>query len=184
MSGLLNEEEILASHQGLINRVIIHCNKPGAVPDLEQLLQMAEQNDWIDLVAVIRDIMSGRRDEVLLSGLDDEERIIIQAILDGLKQGSVPLSNVRADFESAHAGPGIASLIHASQSGDATAIELVTNVTRQMTEDGGDLAVLASRLQLMLGGERDEETLCQQMDRKNLLLMKSILSELRNLEMV
>jgi len=182
MSNPENEEEILRSHEGLIKRVIIHCNNPGSVPDLEQILQMAEQNDWTDLVAVIRDIISGRRDETLLSGLDDEERIIIEAILNGLKQGSVSISNVRANFESEHAGAGIASLIHASLSGDASAVDLFSNVTRQMSEDGGELAVLASRLQLMLGGERNEETLCQQMDEKNLQLIQNILSELRNLE--
>jgi len=182
MSNPENEEEILRSHEGLIKRVIIHCNNPGSVPDLEQILQMAEQNDWTDLVAVIRDIMSGNRDETLLSGLDDEERVIIEAILNSLKQGPISISGVRANYDSEHAGPGIASLIHASQAGDANAVEVFTNVTRQMAEEGGDLTVLASRLQLMLGGERNEETLCQQMDGKNLQLMQDILSELRNLE--
>ena len=32
-------EQILQSHAGLIHRVVMHCNNPGSVPDLEQVLQ-------------------------------------------------------------------------------------------------------------------------------------------------
>ena len=63
-------EQILQSHAGLIHRVVMHCNNPGSAPDLEQVLQQAEANDWTDLVRAIRDIMSGNRDESLLLGLD------------------------------------------------------------------------------------------------------------------
>ena len=41
----------------------MHCNNPGSVPDMEQVLQMAADNDWKQLVTAIRDIMSGNRDE-------------------------------------------------------------------------------------------------------------------------
>ena len=54
-------EQILQSHTGLIHRVVMHCNNPGSVPDMEQVLQMATENDWAALVSVIRDIMSGNR---------------------------------------------------------------------------------------------------------------------------
>ncbi len=47
-------EQILQSHSGLIHRVVMHCNNPGSVPDLEQVLEQAEKNDWQDLVAAIR----------------------------------------------------------------------------------------------------------------------------------
>ena len=55
----------------------MHCNNPGSVPDMEQVLQQAEQNDWKQLVAAIRDIMSGKREESILLGLDDEDRVAI-----------------------------------------------------------------------------------------------------------
>ena len=63
-------EQILQSHTGLIHRVVMHCNNPGSVPDLEQVLQQAEENDWKQLVVVIRNIMSGTREESVLLGLD------------------------------------------------------------------------------------------------------------------
>ena len=78
-------EQILQSHTGLIHRVVMHCNNPGSVPDLEQVLQQAEENDWKQLVAVIRNIMSGTREESVLLGLDEEDRVIAESILRGLQ---------------------------------------------------------------------------------------------------
>ncbi len=45
------KEQILQSHTGLIHRVVMHCNNPGSVPDMEQVLQMAADNDWTALVS-------------------------------------------------------------------------------------------------------------------------------------
>jgi len=78
-------EQILQSHTGLIHRVVMHCNNPGSVPDLEQVLQQAEENDWKQLVVVIRNIMSGTREESVLLGLDEEDRVIAESILRGLQ---------------------------------------------------------------------------------------------------
>ena len=74
-------EQILQSHAGLIHRVVLHCNNPGSIPDLEEVLRQAQENDWTQLVAAIRGIMAGRRDETVMLGLDDEDRVIVEAIL-------------------------------------------------------------------------------------------------------
>ena len=76
-------EQIVQSHAGLIHRVVMHCNNPGSIPDIEQVLQQAEQNDWTQLVTTIRSIMAGNREESILLGLDEEDRIIVEAILRG-----------------------------------------------------------------------------------------------------
>ena len=68
------KEQILQTHAGLIHRAVMHCNNPGSVPDMEQVLQMAADNDWTTLVTAIRDVMSGNRDESMLQLLDDEDR--------------------------------------------------------------------------------------------------------------
>ena len=47
-------EQILQSHSGLIHRVVMYCNNPGSVPDMDQVLHQAEQNDWQQLVTAIR----------------------------------------------------------------------------------------------------------------------------------
>ena len=38
-------QHILISHAGLIHRVVMHCNNPGSVPDLEQVLQQLVRAD-------------------------------------------------------------------------------------------------------------------------------------------
>ena len=113
----INKEEIIRDHSTLIHRVVMHCNQPGSVADLEQILQLAEENDWQKLVATIRNIMLGNRDCSLLQDLDEEEKIIIEAILNGIENpGTLP--TVSADHNSAMAAAWYRqsdSCIHAGQ---------------------------------------------------------------------
>lgn len=175
------KEQILQSHAGLIHRVVLHCNNPGSIPDLEQVLRQAEENDWTRLVAVIRDIMGGQRDESVLFGLDDEDRTIAEAILLGLQDPST-LPDLEADFDSSMAAPGIASLIHASRRGNAHALQLVANMARQMLAAGGDMSILAGRIRPLVEGERDADKLSENMSDKGQQLMVKILEELLKLE--
>jgi hypothetical protein len=109
---------------------------------------------------VIRDIMAGRRDESVLLGLDDEDRVIVEAILRGL-QDPATLPDLEADFDSSMAAPGIASLIHASRRGNAHALQLVANMAKQMLAAGGDMGILAGRIRPLVEGERDADKLAR-----------------------
>jgi hypothetical protein len=175
------KEQVLQSHAGLIHRVVMHCNNPGSIPDLEQVLRQAEENDWTRLVAAIRDIMAGRRDESVLLGLDDEDRVIVDAILRGL-QDPATLPDLEADFDSDMAAPGIASLIHASRTGNAHALQLIANLAKQMLAVGGDMGILAGRIRPLVEGERDADRLGKNMSGKGQELMVKILDELLKLE--
>ena len=174
-------EQILMSHTGLIHRVVMHCNNPGTVPDLEQVLQQAEENDWTQLVTVIRDIMSGNREESILLGLDGEDRVIAEAILRGLQDPST-LPDLQADFDSDMAAPGIAGLVHASRNGNAQALQIVGNMAKQMLAAGGDMGILAGRIRPLVEGERDVEKLSEKMTGKGQKLMLEIVEELLKLE--
>jgi len=175
------KQQILQSHAGLIHRVVIHCNNPGSVPDLEQVLRQAEENDWTRLVAAIRDIINGRRDPSVLLGLDDEDRTIVESILLGLQDpGTLP--DLEADFDSSLAAPGIASLIHASRNGNAHALQLVAGMAKQMLAAGGDMSILAGRIRPLVEGERDAGKLGANMSAKGQELMVKILDELLKLE--
>jgi hypothetical protein len=175
------KEQILQSHAGLIHRVVLHCNNPGSIPDLEEVLRQAEANDWTQLVSTLREIMAGRRDESVLLGLDDEDRVIVEAILKGLQDpGTLP--DLEADFDSSLAAPGIASLIHASRRGNAHALQLVANMAKQMLATGGDLGILAGRMRPLVEGERDAEKLGENMSGRGQELMVQILEELLKLE--
>jgi len=174
-------EQITQSHAGLIHRVVMHCNNPGSVPDLEELLQQAEQNDWKHLVAVLRNIMSGSREESILLGLDDEDRIIADSILRGL-QNPQTLPDLEGGFDATMAAPGIAGLVHASRSGNVQALQIIGTMAKQMLAAGGDMGILAGRIRPLVEGERDPDRLTEKMGEKGQKLMLEIVEELLKLE--
>jgi hypothetical protein len=175
------QEQILQSHAGLIHRVVMHCNNPGSVPDMEQVLQMAADNDWTTLVTSIRDIMAGNRDESMLVLLDEEDRIIVESILRGLQDPST-LPSLETDIDSSMAAPGIAGLIHASRTGNAQALQIIGGMAKQMLEAGGDMSILAGRIRPLVEGERDPDKLTEKMGDKGQKLMLEIIEELLKLE--
>jgi hypothetical protein len=175
------KEQILTSHTGLIHRVVMHCNNPGSVPDMEQVLQMAAANDWITLVTVIRDIMSGNRNESMLLALDEEDRVIAESILQGLQDPNT-LPPLETDINSEMAAPGIAGLIHASRNGNTQALQIVGNMAKQMLAAGGDMGILAGRIRPLVDGERDADKLTEKMTNKGQQLMLQIIEELLKLE--
>ena len=175
------KEQILSSHTGLIHRVVMHCNNPGSVPDMEQVLQMAAENDWTTLVTVIRDIMSGNRDESILLVLDEEDRVIAESILHGLHDPNT-LPPLETDINSDMAAPGIAGLIHASRNGNTQALQIIGNMAKQMLAAGGDMGILAGRIRPLVDGERDADKLTEKMTDKGQQLMLQIIEELLKLE--
>jgi len=175
------QEQILQTHAGLIHRVVMHCNNPGSVPDMEQVLQMAADNDWTTLVTSIRDIMSGNRDESMLQLLDDEDRVIVESILRGLQDPNT-LPSLETDIDSSMAAPGIAGLIHASRTGNAQALQIIGGMATQMLEAGGDMGILAGRIRPLVEGERDADKLTEKMGDKGQKLMLEIIEELLKLE--
>ena len=175
------KEQILQSHTGLIHRVVMHCNNPGSVPDMEQVLQMATENDWATLVSVIRDIMSGNREESILLALDEEDRVIAESILQGLQDPNT-LPPLETDINSDMAAPGIAGLVHASRTGNVQALQIIGNMAKQMLEAGGDMGTLAGRIRPLVDGERDADKLTENMTDKGQKLMLQILEELLKLE--
>lgn len=175
------KEQILQSHTGLIHRVVMHCNNPGSVPDMEQVLQMAADNDWTALVSVIRDIMSGNRDESILLVLDEEDRVIAESILQGLQDPNT-LPPLETDIDSDMAAPGIAGLVHASRNGNVQALQIIGNMAKQMLEAGGDMGILAGRIRPLVDGERDADKLTENMTDKGQKLMLQVLEELLKLE--
>lgn len=175
------KEQILQSHTGLIHRVVMHCNNPGSVPDMEQVLQMATDNDWTALVSVIRDIMSGNRDESILLALDEEDRVIAESILQGLQDPNT-LPPLETDIDSDMAAPGIAGLVHASRNGNVQALQIIGNMAKQMLEAGGDMGILAGRIRPLVDGERDADKLTENMTDKGQKLMLQVLEELLKLE--
>lgn len=175
------KEEVLQAHASLIHRVVMHCNEPGSVPELAEILQQAEDSDWKQLVTTIRSIMGGKHDDSVLQGLDEEETIIISSILRGLEDaGTLPA--LQADFQSSLTTAGIANLIHASREGSAHSLNIIANLARQMLEIGGDFEILAGHIRPLIEGERDLVKLTENMTEKGQNMMEELLAELAKLE--
>lgn len=176
-----NAAQIRQAHAGLIHRVVIGAQNPQLVLDLEELLTTAEQNGWSALVEAIREILAGRRDTSLLDALDEEDSVIVGAILDGL-QDRTSLPAFEPNLDPSLAAPGVASLVHAARTGSAEAMQLVATITPQMVNSGGDTALLAGAIRPLVLGERDPKVLSEGMSRAGEKLVAQILDELSKLE--
>ncbi len=176
------DQQIIDAHTGLIHRVVIACENPGLVPDLEEILKQAEQNNWASLVAAIRQILAGKRDESMLFALDEEDRLIVSTILHGL-QNAATLPDLQKGFDAGMAAPGLAAMIHGSRKGNLETLKLLSDMAQQMMQAGGDMARLAAVLRPMIQGEREPEILTRGMSDKGEELLQAILAELSRLDL-
>ncbi len=173
-------QQIIQAHAGLIHAVVAAAQNRERLPELDALLDAATAHGWSTLVAVIRRILGGAREESLMAGLDDEDRVITAAILRGLQDpGSLPDPHAHPD--PALAGPGLAALIHAAGSGDVAALQLLADMGTQMLRAGGDLARLSGILRRLVDHERDPDLLCRGMSPRGAQLVRSLLDELARL---
>lgn len=171
-------QQVLLAHAGLIHAVVRTCHNRDLMPQMEQLLLLSEQNGWTQLVAAIRGILGGRRDIGIMANLDEEDRVITEAILLGL-QNPETMPDLNATPDPNHAAPGLASMIAASRQGNVEALRALADMATQMRQAGGDMARLASALSQMEQGEDDAEKLSRGMSPAGQKLVEMILEELR-----
>ncbi len=175
------EQQILDAHCGLIHRVVIASQNPGMVPDMEQILEQAEQNGWTSLVMTIRNILSGSREPGMLRMLDEEDAVIVNSILLGI-QNPATLPPLDKAIDGNAAAPGLAMLIHATRSGNMEALDTIATMATQMSQAGGDMARIAAIMRPLSLGERDADKLCEGLDGETEKLVLNILAELAKLE--
>ncbi|MDJ0880441.1 MAG: hypothetical protein QNJ56_02225 [Gammaproteobacteria bacterium] len=177
---LERKQQIIQSHAGVIVQVVQSIANPALMPQTEEILKVSEQNGWNDLVSVIRRIIQGERDENLLHDLDEEDRTIASAILMGIQNpASLPDPNKPAD--ASLAAPGLAHMVHQAASGNAEALQIISQMAEQMTQAGGDMRNLGGIIRKMINGERDPQVLARGMGVQGRQLVDSILEELHNL---
>jgi hypothetical protein len=175
-------EQILAVHAAFINQVVTSGSNPERKSEFEQLLAIATEHGWSNLVEAIRKIfIQGRRDIELLNALDEEDQVITEAILLGLQDPST-LPDPNAKPDPAMAAPGIASMIHAAGSGNPEALQIIAEMANQMSKAGGPMARLAAVIRPLIDGQRDPDLLCKGMDSKTEAIILGILDELKQLE--
>ena len=148
---------------------------------MEQALVVSEQNGWDKLVAAIRKILNGNRDQSILNGLDDEDTVIVTAILRGL-QDPTTLPRPEEKPDATLAAPMLANLINDARRGDHNAVIMLGGMAEQMSMAGGDMASVGAILKDLIDGERDVDKLCDKVGPQGESLIVQILAELGKLE--
>jgi hypothetical protein len=170
-------EQVLQMHAPFIHAVVNALNDRAQLPQLMQTLAAAEQQGWGGLVRALRLIVAGKRDDTVKLGLDDEDRIVADAVLRGLANpATLPALDQKPD--AAAAAPGLAAMIAASSRGDAQALAVLANMAEQMVRAGGDMARLGGVMRRLVNGERDFDVLSKGMGALGRNLLLDILSEL------
>jgi hypothetical protein len=170
-------EQVLQMHAPFIHAVVNALTDRSQLPQLMQTLTAAEQQGWPQLVQALRRIVDGHRDASVKLGLDDEDRIIVDAVLRGLENpASLPPLDRKPD--AAAAAPGLAAMIEASARGDAQALAVLANMAEQMLRAGGDMARLGGIMRRLVNGERDFAVLAKGMGMLGRNLLRDVLDEL------
>ena len=173
-------EQVLSVHAAFIHTVVNALRDRSQIAGLLAQLQSAEEAGWVRLTGALRQVIEGRRDASLFVGLDEEDRIILDAILRGIDNpATLPPQTAAPDGSSA--APGLASLIDASARGDAQAMAVLANMAEQMLKAGGDMARLGGIMRRLVNGERNVEQLARGMSALGRGLLVSILDELARL---
>lgn len=175
------QQQVLQIHGKLVVAVVHAINDSSLMPQLEQVLKISADNGWQQLVQAIRRIIKGERDSSILKGLDEEDAIIIEAILKGL-QNPASLPATESEPDPVMAAPMLAQLIQAAATGDVNALSMLGAMAEQMSASKGDLARFSTLIKPMVDGERDVEKLCDKIGPQGESLVLSILSELAKLE--
>ena len=175
------QEQVTQIHAGLIVSVVKALNDHSLMPELERVLTLSEENGWGRLVQGIRRIIKGDRDSSILNGMDEEDSIILDAILRGI-QNPATLPDPNKEADPTLAAPMFAQLIHAAATGDTNALSMLGTMAEQMSTTQGDLARFSTLLKPMVDGERDVDRLCSKIGPQGESLVVSILTELARLE--
>ncbi|HNQ03029.1 MAG TPA: hypothetical protein PKH69_00305 [Thiobacillaceae bacterium] len=169
-------QQVLRMHAPFIHAVVHALRDRSQLPQLMESLRAAEQQGWSRLVAALRQIIAGRRDAGIRLGLDEEDGIIVEAVLRGLDNPATLPDSRRPD--GAAAAPGLATLITAARHGDAQALATLANMAEQMLRAGGDMARLGGIMRRLVNGERDPDALGRGMGALGHQLLLDILNEL------
>lgn len=170
--------QIINVHASLINLVVQASQNAEVRPKLNEVLKTSAENGWQNLVLRIYKIMEGERSDSLLVNLDEEDEVIIKAILAGLQNPAMLPDPTQGQANPTMAAPGIAHMISQASTGNTQALTLLSHMAEQMSQAGGDMTLLASIIKKMIDGERDPDILSQGMGAQGQGLVTSILDEL------
>lgn len=176
------EEQIIQAHAGLIIQIVYAVFQAEKRPEAEASISQLRSFGETGLADAIQSILDGSREITQIrQGLDDEDVVIVEAILRGI-QNPDTLPQVSEQGDAAAAAPGLAHIIHAAATGNAQALQVLGVMSEQMLASGGDMARLSAVMKRLVDGERDAELLSKGMGAQGESLLLSILDELAKLQ--
>jgi hypothetical protein len=177
------QQQIVQMHASLIVLVVQVAQNPSNKQQLDTVLKVSAENGWTDLVRVINKIVAGERSVSLQQNLDEEDSVIVGAILSGIQNPATLPNPEEQTADSTVAAPSIAQMIIQASSGDTQALTMLSTMAEQMTAAGGDMRNLGGIMKKLLDGERDLDLLCNGMGASGISLVESILDELSKLQL-
>lgn len=173
-------QQVIQTYAQFIHAVASACTRPGLPSELQAMLAQAEQQGWGAMVAAVRRVIAGRRDSGVYAGLDDDDRIIVEAILRGI-QDPTTLPDPNQQPDPGAAAPGLAGMIHAAAAGDVEALSALAGMAEQMVKVGGDMGRLGGSFRRLVNGERDVDLLTRGMGVQGRDLVAKLVEELARL---
>jgi hypothetical protein len=170
-------QQVIQTYAHFIHAVATACLKPELIQQARQMLGQAEQQGWGMMVMALRQVIAGKRDSSVYAGLDDDDRIIVEAILRGI-QDPTTLPDPSQQPDASAAAPGLAGLIHAAATGDVAALSALANMAEQMVKVGGDMGRLGGSMRRLVDGERDVDLLTRGMTAQGRDLVAKLVEEL------
>jgi hypothetical protein len=176
------QQQIIQMHAGLIVLVVQVAQNPEKQQQLNDVLKVSADNGWTDLVRIINKIIAGDRATNLQQNLDEEDSVIIGAILSGIQNPAALPDPNSPSGDATMAAPGIAHMLIQANSGSPQALTMLSTMAEQMSIAGGDMRQLGGIMKKLLDGERDPDVLCKGMGASGTSLVQSILDELAILQ--
>lgn len=176
------QQQIIQMHASLIVLVVQVAQNPINKQQLNDVLKVSSDNGWTNLVRVINKITAGDRSASLQQNLDEEDSVIIGAILNGIQNPTTLPDPNGQSGDSAMAAPGIAHMLIQANSGNPQALTMLSTMAEQMSVAAGDMRQLGGIMKKLLDGERDPDVLCKGMGASGISLVQSILDELATLQ--
>ncbi len=174
-------EELLKLHSALLHDVVDAIHDKSKQAPLLDMLNEAQNNGWQKLCEAIRSILEGQRDDSVLDNLDEEDAILIQAILIGIDNPeTLPENDLQKQRD--EAALGLATTIAAACQGDQRAMELVAHMDQTFQDNPQEIGTIGNAVRKMINGERSSVSLLEGLDPTNAELVEQVLEQLKIVE--
>jgi hypothetical protein len=175
------EEQIVSVHAPLIISVVRGRTDPLAAGEAAELIGGLYRGGHPALARILgRIVRSAKPDEADETALSDDERVVLNAVLQGIDDPAA-LPQAVAPFDPAAAAPGLALMIDAAARGDPHALHSLSEMAEAMIQVGGDMGRLSGIMRRLVNGERDAERLTHSMGAQGISLVHAILDQLATL---